>query len=309
MTDIQSWAEFEVRLSATLADLPEHAFLILNVRDSENRYVQFSNRMERGFRAETVSDAFLEEGERIGEEGRERLQEMGWLPPDPAPEGPRSNINHYREWPNPAPFDEVARLGVKALVEVFEVASPSELAYFANDDKGRIRFPSLSLEFGEEGLLFEPGPETTLKELDGFVEAYLSAFTGKNDLKRDDDGDIPFRAGSATFYVRVFDEENPKVRVFAPMMWDVEESDELFRAVNDLNNIAKHARVMWTGGQIIAITDIPGPFLTLDYLQYVCNDIAALADTFDEKLEERLGGTSETAETDPEKPTNLPGYL
>ena len=142
----REWRDLEDALAVVLADLPPGGHLILEVRASTNRYMQFVDGGAPGFRGEVVSDHFLDDSERWGPAGSESLAKLGWLPPDATqdeidhPElyrdSPASNVNYHVQWRNPAPFGDVARIACETLRDAFGVATPTELSYSSMDAAG-----------------------------------------------------------------------------------------------------------------------------------------------------------------------------
>lgn len=100
-----------------------------------------------------------------------------------------------------------------------------------------------------------------------------------------------------------------KPLAIAPLLWGVEESAELLSALNEMNLYISAGRVIWIGGQVLAVADIPAPQLTIQYLDYACQQIGGLADHFDEQLQERFGGNTQSGQEPPSKPQQDVGYL
>lgn len=152
------------------------------------------------------------------------------------------------------------------------------------------------------------GPAPTMEELAVFVEHTLKDLLDIEEIRRDDDGDMPFIYGSAMFFVRLR-LEPAMVHVFSPLLWGVTESPDLLRAVNDINLRTQAARVAWTGAQVVAMIDLPGAWLARSNLAAACDYIGGLADHFDDELQGRFGGETMLGERLPEKPATEAGYL
>ena len=82
----------------------------------------------------------------------------------------------------------------------------------------------------------------------------------------DADGDYGFRNGTAACWVRVLDADQPMVRVFAHAACGVRRTAKLLTELNEIQNRALTASVMWTGecvvvGQTISAVGLTGPVL------------------------------------------------
>ena len=75
------------------------------------------------------------------------------------------------------------------------------------------------------------------------VERCLQDIWDVPDLVIDDDGDYPYRRGTAMCWVSPFDGPVPGVRVFAHAAYGLKPSAKLLREVNDLNVRSTWARV------------------------------------------------------------------
>ena len=208
------WAEFNSALEATLAGLPSDSFLIISVDDpgdeseDDSYFVQFAQGGEKGFRAEAVSNRFLSERHRLDERAQRKLGDLGWLPPDEFPEGPRSNVNHYREWPRPAPFGDAARLAVSTLRRVFRVRSPARLVYRCFDEENReYLVPLLGIRHERDSPGVSPSPGDPGLDLRLLVESTVRQRFGLDQIIYDPDGDIPVRFGSAMLFIRLLDRD------------------------------------------------------------------------------------------------------
>lgn len=129
-------------------------------------------------------------------------------------------------------------------------------------------------------------------ELRAAVHATLEAMlgTGENgtgELVVDDDGDIPIRWGSALVYVRVL-EDNPVIRIFSPIMRDVQVTDELRTAVNELNKSHLFVNAFWADGVVLLTADVPGAPFVPHHLVNLLNTIAETADSLDDQLHSRF---------------------
>ena len=82
------------------------------------------------------------------------------------------------------------------------------------------------------------------------VERCLQDIWDVPDLVIDDDGDYPYRRGTAMCWVSPFDGPVPGVRVFAHAAYGLKPSAKLLREVNDLNVRSTWARVAFQNGVV-----------------------------------------------------------
>lgn len=75
---VDAWKRFAYELASALRGLEEDEWLVLSVK-RRNRFVQFMNQGGAGFRAEAVSDFYLEDGDHLSEHDRGALLELGLL--------------------------------------------------------------------------------------------------------------------------------------------------------------------------------------------------------------------------------------
>jgi hypothetical protein len=146
-----AWLAFERALAAALADIDEDEYLVI-VTKRGNRFVQFAGEGAFGMRAESVSNAYLEEKWKLSRAAMARMQTLGWKRPthDPRAEDTKHPIdgspNFYIDASAPVPFASLAKLAVRTLREIHRVAHPGRLEYHAfTRDDGSIRIPSLKL--------------------------------------------------------------------------------------------------------------------------------------------------------------------
>ena len=300
-----TWESLESGLAPTLERMARPTFLVISTvgtstpdadPSSAGYFIQFAQGGDEGFRAEAVSNHFLVGMARTTPAQERKLLDLGWLAPDPNPTDNRGNVNWHREWPNPPPWTDVARMGLTTLREVYGVRNPSDLRYKCFDKEGRhFALPALPLDPEEPPRT----PQSSLSvhapvdsaELRPFVEAALLAFLGESELRKEPNGDIPVRFGSAVVTVQVIDNP-PRVRIVAPLLWGVSESPELLRAVNQINLHTLYGRAIWTGNQVVMAIDVPAAGITADAVSFACYAIGSAADHFDEELHKNFGGES-----------------
>jgi hypothetical protein len=109
------------------------------------------------------------------------------------------------------------------------------------------------------------------------------------DLDFDADGDLPIRFGTTAIFVRVFGDP-PVVRVFSPMLGEVDASGRLKDALNELNSEALFLKYVFLDGTLTAVIDLFGNPLVTDHVYTACGLLGTEADQRDEELQSRFGG-------------------
>lgn len=308
-----AWSAFIDHLAAGLRSLPPDSYLVLSMdatgRDAPSAaraqyYVQFAAEDDGRLVAEAVGNAHLPEPQRLDATAIGQMTELGWEPP-----ADRHDGNFSQEWPAAAAADDVARLAVRTLVEVFGAPHPAFLRYAAarREDNEVIDLPMLELTRERDGGLAEDMP---LGDLDAQVEWATGQWLGTADVKRDDDGDIPIRSGSAIMFVRVYDTP-PVVEVFSPVVGGVTDTPDLLRRVNLLTAQLPLVRFAVVKDSLIASLQILGEPFTPEHLQTALDIVGDVADRLDDELAREFGGRVFFGETLPERRDSgmVEGYL
>lgn len=286
-----AWDAFTSSLAAVLGVLDEDQYLILECKDGP-WFVQFAGGGAHGLRAEMVSNTFLPAEHRISTESMSRALDLGWLSPtggtesDPTTD-PDGSPNHFREWDPPVPFLEVSSLAIETLIAVLHVTHPSNLRYRSFDRQGsRILLPTLRLQETPR----DSGPPAT-EEIDvpATVLDIVRAMTGRDDLSRDQDGDVPLGYRDSVVFVRVFGQP-PLVRIFSPVVEDLDASPALHQAVAELNRQAELVRWLVDGNAVVVLLDLFGEPLTPQHLVEGCRVIGEVASTTQDRLQAEFGG-------------------
>jgi hypothetical protein len=153
-TAANAWAQFTKALAGALDELEEDEWLVLAKKGS-NRFVQFMNQGDSGFRAESVSDFYLGDDERLSECDRRTLLDLGWDAPTRLPDAfghaPDGSPNYFLDLAPPIPLLELAALAVTTLIRVHGAWHPNELEYSTGSrDRRSIRFPGLRIRRARE---------------------------------------------------------------------------------------------------------------------------------------------------------------
>jgi hypothetical protein len=297
-TDDLSWTEFEDRLADALGRIEPETFLIIAVPvadatgsvDPSGRYVQFANGGRQGFRAEASGNHYLGDADALTREDEERLAGLGWQWPMTSGDIGR---NFSREWPNPAPWPEVAALAVRTLRDAFGVTSPGALRYQHEGFpafRGRPTRLDLGIPAERVRRPLPATPSTTsFGAMAAFLELALRRFLGQEELVRDEDGDIPVRVGSAIMFVRPVNGAPPLIQLFAPILAEVDESPELLQAINEINSRILFGRLFWTHRGVVVAMELTGVGLAAEQVAFACVQLGNLADHLDDELRDRFG--------------------
>ena len=172
-----AWRSFDTKLVQALRALEEDQYLIISAKRGW-AYVQFAAQGSFGLRAESVSNNYLPDSSQLKPHQIAALNKLGWLHPTGTPgkstpkNQPGGSPNFFRDYSQPVPFEEVARLAIRTLTEVLEIPHPGFLDYKAFDANGSvILIPTLGLMRRAPSAKPPKGP-TAVKEMrEGVMKA------------------------------------------------------------------------------------------------------------------------------------------
>jgi hypothetical protein len=101
---------------------------------------------------------------------------------------------------------------------------------------------------------------------------------------------VSIRSGTALVLVRLVDAEPPLVRIFSPLLRDVDRTAELLADLNGINSHLGFLRVFWRDRTVFAATELLATSLNATSLRHACDGVAELSDYYDERLHQRFGG-------------------
>jgi len=280
------WDLFERELAAALPLLRDEC-LLLSTREG-NRYVQFAGTSGGGLFAESVSNAYLAPGDRLGEPQEAALVALGWSPPTHAPDAtspvpaPAGSPNFFREFAAPFSAAAAARLAVRTLVDVHGVPGPEALWYDAFDHAGNaVLLPGLRVppRPSSPTRARQPArpPPAARERLKGQVARAARRITGLAGLAFRDDGDLVLPLGERTATVRV-DVSPCFVRAYVQLAQGVEGDDDLPRGAHEVNVRLTLARVVLCDGAVYLAIDFPAAPFHADHLAQALSALARLAD-------------------------------
>lgn len=275
----QEWDDLTTRLADTIKVLEDGHYLSLQFR-AVPYYAQVAVTAD-GLRAEAVSNRFLEGWQRLDGAAIDRLRRLGWRPPTDIGDGP---VNWWRHFDHPVPAMEVAELLTATLNRAFDVARVDQLEYRAFSRSGDIiLLPGLGL--AREAPRPKPAP------LEQRVDAYFKDLLGVDELQRDSDRDIPIRWDDHMVFVRVISDPG-YVRVFSPVLHDLEPTAELIGAVNDINLETRIARFMVKGGEVLVGADVDDTPAIEGPLSDAYHAVGSLVTHYAGILQDRFGGAT-----------------
>lgn len=288
----RAWGDFRERLADHIALMADDDNLILSAPEADEEieasvpYVQFCAYGEGAVRCEASSNAFLEVAYRLNDDDQRALETAGWNAPTPdVPEGsPNFFIDLDAEF-----ADQAAAMAVVALRDVFGLAHPTFLNAYAWNEDGPVVF-----DVGRE-VFAEPNDELPLAvmpadrdELCELVDRTLSAGFGSPPIK-DEDGDIPVRAGSALVFVRV-EESKPVIEIFTPLVKGVTNWTRAAEVLSDLNKEKSFVKFHLNDDYVIAKIQLPALPFVPQHLRDMLALMSEIADDVDGKLAQELGG-------------------
>jgi len=279
------WETFEQELAAALGLLKDEILVV--AAKAGNRFVQFNVQSAFGLRAEAVSNAYLEEAERLDDARVADLLALGWSPPTHAPEdaAPRrrsgGSPNFFRDFPSPVPCAEVARLAVRTLAEVLQVPAPGSLEYKAFDREGHaVLLPALGVaRVPPPRPRPAPRPSAAFRALRRSLRSAVRRLAADETIGFDRDGDLPLPVAGRPGFAKAL--QRPLlVRLFCLLVPDVEGDEALLRRLHDLNARLPLVRLVLSNGAVFAAVDFPAdPFhlahlaIARAFLERVVNDL------------------------------------
>ncbi len=123
------------------------------------------------------------------------------------------------------------------------------------------------------------------------VRDYVSDDTIPADLTTDP---AAIRCGTAIVYLRLAstsaETERPVLRLFSPLLRNVERSPDLLEKLNDLNGRLNFLRIFWRDSTVYAAAELLASTLTASELSNACDWLADAADYYDVRLHAHFGG-------------------
>lgn len=297
-----AWPPFAQKLAAALEKLAEDQYLVLSVKQS-NRFIQFAAQGSFGIRVETTSNNYLTKQEKLDARQIAALIKTGWHAPSGTPAGstpksdPDGSPNFFVEFLAPVSFEAAANMTVRTFAEILRVPHPGFLQYEAFDDTEGEWAAMVLPELGLKQAMPAP-PADNLEDLSLALLTTLKEETGISNLDYDSDGDIVIRYGSAIAFVRLIGDPL-HIRIYSPILRDVEEGSGIFARLNDINANETLMRFYYQNGVIYGASDISAvPYVNAHVVQTLAH-FCVIADGMDSLLQAEFGGRTAFIETMP----------
>ncbi len=139
-----------------------------------------------------------------------------------------------------------------------------------------------------------------LELVHALVSQLLGEWFNLDDVRRDDDGDYPFRHGSTVYYVRVVDREPAVLRIFSVAVNEVDATPELLAELNDVNAHVSFARVSHASRQVWVETELWPDAMDAFSLGMACERVGELSDRIGPPLAAIHGGRTRFQFDEPE---------
>lgn len=124
------------------------------------------------------------------------------------------------------------------------------------------------------------------------VERCLQDIWDQHHLVMDDDGDYPYRWGTAACWVRIESGGTDMVRVFAHAASDVKRSLRLLAELNELNASARSAQVYWVNGSVLVSHGLHAAAVDREPLGHACTSVGVVADDIGGMVAAVFGGST-----------------
>lgn len=146
---------------------------------------------------------------------------------------------------------------------------------------------SLSKSAGST-LIVDGDPETELRNKARAAVGKLFN-TPPEDVFVDGDGDVSVRFGSAAVFVRIVMANPLRYSIFSPLLSGVEESPSLYEILNEINKNLIIGSMTTSNSNVVLEYSVIST-ITMEELSMVIDYMTDMADQYDNKLQEYVGG-------------------
>lgn len=289
-TTSSAWSAFSDRLIAALQGLEAGQWLIIQ-KQVESDWVQYAAEGQGKFRVETKSNWYRELDQELSLEQQECLCQIGWREPTgsgaistPAND-PHGSPNYWLDLRLPIDASKLVNVTVATFTDALGVAEPDGLVYEAFYSCGdSLSLPNLGLK-----PLITTRANSQNPQLRSQLLGIIKELTCIDTFAYDADNDIgPISYGCVSAFARLV-EDQPYLRLYAPVLDHVDQSPELLSRINELNCTHGFLHLCVLNDCLTVVSDILiAPFLTRYVAQGLAN-FMQLADQFASELREEFG--------------------
>lgn len=286
----QAWKAFQVAIAERMHAHGEDNHILWEMDVPERNecpcgpYVQVSwSDDDERLVAEVSGNRVLADKFRLTKDLRRHLRLAGWNRPDE---------DHPNYWidVDPAFPDRPAAMLVAALRDVFGVVHPAFLVDRLAEDVAVASDAGSETEQVEQtDLLGIAEPVEGPDELNAMVDIALGSDMGRPAPTRDDDGDIPYVAGSAVVFVRVL-QDKPMIRVFSELVVEVTNPEAAAFEVSVLNRDYSAVKFLLREDRVLMVVEVQAQPFVPEHLRSAIAGLYELAPTLDSDLAHRVGG-------------------
>lgn len=288
----EAWTQFTGRLAEVISVIDDNGELTigtLSTSDDPAPYVRFTQEDPRDpyhepmILAQASSNASLGEAFRLSPAQAESLAGLGWQAPDADGEHPCQDFWVYRSQET---SDELARLGVSTLRDVFGVQHP---VFLAPDQLAEILQPdSQPVHEAPSERSVEAIIPADQAHLDRMVTRELTAMFGHQPI-RDTEGDYAIRVGSTMVFVRTTPDAE-ELLLFSVLVHDIEGRSRAVEVLNDINVASRYGRFALHQDRVFVTMSLMARPFVAEHLHQGVRIMSRLADGIDDELARKLRG-------------------
>lgn len=153
---------------------------------------------------------------------------------------------------------------------------------------------------------------TTVEILRPYVMEQVASLLGVEQVKLDEQGDIPIRRGSAVVFGRLMEgPSGPMFRLFSPLLGGLDKSPNLMERLNQLNMESPYVRFFWVDEHVYCAMDMLAEELQPKEIGNAIEAMTWNSDRLDDLLKADFGGERMVEESEAPKPPTQGdgGYL